>query len=481
MKRKHVLHALLILFILICSGSVMTQAAPQDDDVYVLKSGSKAWLCYTKTKKKVKNKKGVVEMPAKSGNFYYVAGSSGRIYCSGWFTKNGHNYYANSNGRLARGWTTLDKKAYFFCTAKKYSCIAASGWGKLNGKRYYFDDKNVLQKGFRKIGKYYYYFDPKKNGAMTIGGKSISNKYYYFNKKGRMQTGIVQVGKHYFFHDTKGVRQTGLIQYKNHYYLFNEKTGGMCLGWRYVGANHVRYYFSKSQSSLGQAVTGWLTYKGKKYYFNENGAQATGFTTIGGSTYYFNNASGYHGEMMTGKQKIGSVEYDFGKNGKMVVNGDWNIRVNLSTNVVTIYRGTTPVKAMISSPGASSVYSRNGILGVKTKIMDHLRWHELMGPSWGQYCEHIASTILFHSIPYNIAYDRSSMAVADFKALGQAVSHGCIRLACIDAYYIYQNCPVGTSVIINWFGNTDPIAPTRYTISSNKTYDYDPTDPLGRG
>ena len=482
MKRKP-LRVLLMMLILICSCSIMTQAEPttKSDDVYVLKSGKKAWLCYTATKKKVKDKKGVVEMPAKSGNFYYVTGKSGRIYCTGWFTKNGHNYYAGSDGRLARGWTVLDKKTYYFRVSKKYSCVAAAGLGKLKGKYYYFNNKNVLQKGFLKIGNYFYYFDPKDNGAMATGERTISGKTYYFNKKGRMQTGIVQNGKYYYFHDSKGVRQTGLIKYNNHHYLFNTKNGRMITGWRYVGANNIRYYFSKNKSTYGQAVTGWLTYKKKKYYFNSDGAQVTGLTTLGNYTYYFINTQGHHGEMATGKQTIAGVQYDFGKNGKLLTNGSWNIRVNLSTNIVTIYRGSIPVKAMYSSPGASEVYSRNGILGKKTTIQDKLRWHELMGPSWGQYCEHIASTILFHSIPYNKAYDRSSMAVADFKALGQAVSHGCIRLACIDAYYIYQNCPVGTSVIINRYGNTDPLTPTRYTINSTKTYDYDPTDPLGRG
>ena len=479
MKRKQMLCSLLMLFVFIFSFSLMAEA--KSDDVYVLKKGEKAWLVYKDTNKIVTDKQGPVEMPAKSGKFYYVAGSSGRIYCTGWFKLNGYTYYARKSGRLARGWTTLKNKTYFFCTSPKYPCALATGWGKLNDKYYYFDTNGVLQKGFRKIGNYYYYFNPNKNGAMVTGKKTIGTKIYLFDERGRMRTGVVKSGKNYYYHDSKGVRKTGLIKYNNHYYLFSDQTGAMIIGWRYVGTNHVRYYFSTSSSTLGQAVTGWLTYKGKKYYFNSDGAQATGWVTISGDTYYFNNASGHYGEMVTGKQTIGGVEYNFGTNGKLALSGAWNIRVNLNTNIVTIYRGKTPVKAMYCSPGASSVYQRNGILGVKTTIWDKLRWHELMGPSWGQYCEHIASTILFHSIPYNRAYDRSSMAVADFKALGQAVSHGCIRLACIDAYYIYQNCPVGTEVIINWYGNTDPLTPTRYTINSSNTYDYDPTDPLGRG
>ena len=480
MKPKRILRTLLLMLILVCSFASVSQAAKKDD-VYVIRKGEKAWLAYTSTKKIVTDKKGVVEMPARSGHFYYVAGSSGRIYINRWFKQNGYIYYANKNGRLGHGWTTVDKKKYFFCTSRKYLCAAATGWGKLSGKYYYFNKSGVLQKGFHKIGNYYFYFEPSKNGAMVTGEKTISGKKYYFDARGRMCSGVLKIGNYYYFHDTKGVRQTGMVKYNGHYYLFNDRTGRMYRGWVYYGASRVRYYFSTSGSTIGQAHTGWLTYKGKKYYFNDNGAQATGWVTIGGSTYYFNNSSGHYGEMATGTLNIGGVDYKFGSDGKLIIDGAWNIRVNLNTNIVTIYRGKTPVKAMYCSPGASSVYQRNGILGVKTKIWDKLRWHELMGPSWGQYCSHIASTILFHSIPYAAPYDRSSMSVADFRALGQAVSHGCIRLACIDAYYIYNNCPIGTEVIINWFGNSDPLTPTRYTINSNRTYDYDPTDPLGRG
>ena len=480
MNRNRFIRSVLALLIMVFSFSIMTQAA-SSDSVYVLKSGNKAWLCYTRTKRPVSDQSGVVELPKGSGHYYYVAGSSGRIYCSGLFKINGHIYYAKKSGQLAKGWSTYKNKTYFFCTVPKYMCMAATGWGKLNGKYYYFNDEGVLQKGFCKIGSNYYYLDPKKKGAMATGRRTISGKIYCFDERGRMRTGVFQNGKYWYFHDSKGIRQTGFIKYNGHYYLFGDKYGRQITGWRYIGTDKVRYYFSSTSNPRGQAVTGWFTYHGNKFYFDENGAQVTGWKTIGGDTYYFNNAAGHYGEMVTGKQKIGNAEYDFGSDGKMIINGAWNIRVNLSTNVVTIYRGNTPVKAMYSSPGASSVYQRNGILGVTTHIMDKLRWHELMGPSWGQYCEHIASTILFHSIPYNRAYDRSSMAVADFRALGQAVSHGCIRLACIDAYYIYQNCPVGTDVTINWYGNTDPLTPVRYTINSNNTFDYDPTDPLGRG
>ena len=73
------------------------------------------------------------------------------------------------------------------------------------------------------------------------------------------------------------------------------------------------------------------------------------------------------------------------------------------------------------------------------------------------------------------------MSITGYSQLGQAVSHGCIRLACIDAYYIYKNCPIGTTVNINYYGNTDPLAATHWPSvkpASGSGTGYDPTDPV---
>ena len=66
----------------------------------------------------------------------------------------------------------------------------------------------------------------------------------------------------------------------------------------------------------------------------------------------------------------------------------------------------------------------------------------------------------------------------DYNQLGRAVSHGCIRLAAGDAKYLYDNCPVGTTVKI-FYGKSkdDPLGKPmpKYVGSWNKNYD--PTDP----
>ena len=99
------------------------------------------------------------------------------------------------------------------------------------------------------------------------------------------------------------------------------------------------------------------------------------------------------GERYTGVHKIDGKTYNFGTDGITVTaTGPWLIKVNQSTCTVTVYRGDTPVNAFACSPGAGGATPTGTF-----RLLDKLRWHELMGPSWGQWCSHITASILFCS------------------------------------------------------------------------------------
>ena len=68
-----------------------------------------------------------------------------------------------------------------------------------------------------------------------------------------------------------------------------------------------------------------------------------------------------------------------------------------------------------------------------------------------------------------------SLYMYEYQNLGSPASHGCIRLACGDAYYIYKNCPVGTRVVI--FDGSKADDPLQAKFVSQKWNGYDPTDP----
>ena len=453
--------------------TVTAQAEPQASTVTVKTVSGKTYL-YDASGKKYKGLTGVQELPKGSKNYSYFRNTSGRIYASGWFTKDSKTYYAGKDGKLKRGWQTINKRVYYFNTK---TLARTTGWKKLKGKYYYFSSKGTQITGWLKWKKYTYYLDPADNHAKSIGWKTINKKTYYFNKNGRMQIGLLTIDGKKYFTDKTGVRKTGLITFKNHIYYFDKKNKGvMKTGW--VTVKGKKYYMSNSSSRKGQAVTGWMSLGGSRYYFNTVGVMQKGWLALGNKKYYLDTKTG---KMYTGKHTISGKTYDFGKNGYITVEptGEWSIQVNQTTCVVTIFRGSTPVKAFLCSVGAGGA-TPDGTRYIGCKH----RWWELDGPSWGQYCEHLVvnpgetfSPYLFHSIPYNRYQDPRSLTAYSYNMLGQPASHGCIRLNVQAAMYIYNNVPVGTRVrIFHGTSANDPLGkPSLKTIPSYQTWD--PTDP----
>ncbi|HEX3076752.1 MAG TPA: L,D-transpeptidase family protein, partial [Lachnospiraceae bacterium] len=128
------------------------------------------------------------------------------------------------------------------------------------------------------------------------------------------------------------------------------------------------------------------------------------------------------------------------------------IKVNKQQNCVTIYekdsegKYTVPVKAMICSTGTETPL---GTFKTPTKY----RWKVLLEDVWGQYSTRITRDILFHSVWY-YKQDPSTLSALQYNKLGTMCSHGCIRLTVADAKWIYDNCPIGTTVTI--YNSKDP-------------------------
>lgn len=150
----------------------------------------------------------------------------------------------------------------------------------------------------------------------------------------------------------------------------------------------------------------------------------------------------------------------------------YTIKVNLGTNCTTIYKNGKAVKAMICSPSSETP---TGTFYIPVKY----RWHEMIGNCYAQYCTRITTGILFHSVWYYKNGDKSTMSVSAYNVMGQKASHGCVRLLCKDAKWIYDNCPVGTKVSIFWGNKSDdPLPRPSFTpIRNGKHTDWDPTDP----
>ncbi len=154
--------------------------------------------------------------------------------------------------------------------------------------------------------------------------------------------------------------------------------------------------------------------------------------------------------------------------------GPYTIRINKATNVVTVYRNGAPDRAFVCSTGSATPI---GTFSTSQK----LRWHVLDGPSYGQYCTRIVGGVLFHSVWYYANGDYNSQSYVQYNKLGTTASHGCVRLTVADAKWIYENCPLGTSVTVFWGSSAnDPLGkpeaikiPPRYGSRG-----WDPTDPM---
>lgn len=155
------------------------------------------------------------------------------------------------------------------------------------------------------------------------------------------------------------------------------------------------------------------------------------------------------------------------------------IKVNRVHNTVTIYEKdengqyNKPVKAMVCSVGVKGSETPLGTFQTQGKY----RWKALMGDVWGQYSTRIVGGVLFHSVYYYEYNNPATLATKQYNKLGQAASHGCVRLTVEDAKWIYDNCPLGTTVIIyDDKKSPGPLGkPKARKLAAGMTWD--PTDP----
>lgn len=147
--------------------------------------------------------------------------------------------------------------------------------------------------------------------------------------------------------------------------------------------------------------------------------------------------------------------------------GDLSIKVNKQASCVTVYKGETPIRAMVCSAGESTP---EGTFNIDNKWY----WLMLVKGQYGRYCSQISGDYLFHSVPYN-SMDIFDLDTQMYNDLGTLCSHGCIRLTVEDARWIYENCPSGTQVTIYCDENPGPMGkPSFEAIPDNQTWD--PTD-----
>lgn len=211
----------------------------------------------------------------------------------------------------------------------------------------------------------------------------------------------------------------------------------------------------------GGIFTGWLDHEGARYYVRDN-------------------------SFLTGWQYIDGLKFYFDEQGKLVqdldpiigIQSDYVIKVNKQLNCLTPYAKDgdngyiIPVKAMLCSVGDDTPL---GTFHTPEKY----RWRLMVNDTYTQYATRITAGqgFLIHSVCYDKP-DIYTMQSVGYNGLGVVRSLGCIRLTAENAKWVYDNCPIGTTIEIY----EDPVSPGPYykpsviPIPTDQTWD--PTDPL---
>lgn len=154
------------------------------------------------------------------------------------------------------------------------------------------------------------------------------------------------------------------------------------------------------------------------------------------------------------------------------------IRINRALNTVTVY--TQGEDGSYSEPYTAFVCSTGAATPLGTyRTFNKSYWRLLYGPCYGQYVTDIVGDILFHSVPY-FTQDKGDLEYDEYNKLGTAASMGCIRLCVRDAMWIFNNCPIGTTVeLYDDWESPGPLGKpgSIYIDPSSPNRGWDPTDP----
>lgn len=157
------------------------------------------------------------------------------------------------------------------------------------------------------------------------------------------------------------------------------------------------------------------------------------------------------------------------------------VKVNRALDCITVYgkdsnsEYTVPVKAFACSTAREGHETPLGTFRTSGKSL----WCLMVDGTYSQYAYRIYGGIMFHSVPcFTKNYD--ALETAEYNKLGSHASLGCVRLSVIDAKWIYDNCPSGTTVVIyEDFSSPGPLGKpgTIQIPDGHPLGGWDPTDP----
>lgn len=205
--------------------------------------------------------------------------------------------------------------------------------------------------------------------------------------------------------------------------------------------------------------TGWAWVGNQRYYFVNNQA-ATGWQYIDGYKYYFDETTGKLVSDL--RDMLGYV-------------GPYMLKINRVTDTLTVYAqdGSNgyilPIVSFLTTTGDDTPYGT-------FHIPEKYRWRLMYGDVYTQYAMRLKAGFMIHSVIFNRQNPYTLDAVT-YNNLGVGRSHGCTRLKTGEVKWIYDNCPVGTTVVIYDSPINGPFEAPVLDALIPATQNYDPTDP----
>lgn len=226
-------------------------------------------------------------------------------------------------------------------------------------------------------------------------------------------------------------------------------------------------------------------------------------TGVNGGTFVYGSFNGGEGAFYpadnTGKMIPGALPTDekisvpsYTPDTVPTTDGERMIVAYIGTQSVVVFKAVdgewTEERVMICSTGRSKEMTPRGSFAI-VRQYPYKKMGQIEGENvYSQYASRITGSYLFHSVPIggkkrqNQDNGKKQMYVAYYEKLGTTASGGCIRLRCIDAYWIYINCTVGTPIIVTDDNGPTPPTPPKLIyeepyMDANHEFGWDPSDP----
>ena len=392
----------------------------------------------------------------------------------GWVTVGGKEKYYSVSGLRKAEFFTLDGTTD---GAKYYSDANGFKWvGRLllDTVTYYLGDNGVLRTGWLDMQSITGFRDGRhhfgdSDGAMAVDWLLLGNNWYLFDNDGIMLTKWQDKrGQRYYLDPTTGIMKTGWFEDKSdgedNWYFF-QGSGAMAIGWAYAGNSW--YYFTTKDN--------FTSYD--KVLYKRKGQMLTGWLSAGGNWYFLSRSQGWDGyakgAMVVGLHNIDGKKYAFDQSGAQDTRLEW-----VMSRIMGLSSGTQYLIAVDSASYHTYVFQGsagnwtpiyNWMCGVwmdgYSKVGDYYvggddacynwtRWKDGRNNFKGgyrttyypeddiRYFTGICLDLGFHScIGWEGGY-------SDWGQLGKNISHGCIRLLESCAKWIYDNALPGTRALL---------------------------------